>query len=135
MLIGQLLDFVLHAAFVVFGDFLVLDQLLERVVGVAAQIAHGNLGVFAFGADHFGQVTPPLFGERRHGNTDVVAHGDRVQPQIGIAYGFFYGAGHVLFPDLHADGTSVDQVDVGNLTDRHRGAVICDHDKIGRAHV
>src|SRR3546814_11272373 len=68
MLIGQLLDFVLHAAFVVFGDFLVLDQLLERVVGVAAQIAHGNLGVFAFGADHFGQVTPPLFGERRHGN-------------------------------------------------------------------
>src|SRR3546814_5799476 len=56
MLIGQLLDFVLHAAFVVFGDFLVLDQLLERVVGVAAQIAHGNLGVFARSEEHTSEL-------------------------------------------------------------------------------
>src|SRR5882672_2796132 len=40
MLVGELLDVVLGASFLIFRDGLVLQQLLERVIGVTAQVAH-----------------------------------------------------------------------------------------------
>src|ERR1043165_5436103 len=43
--VGQLLDLVLAATLVVLGDELVLGHLLGLLVGVAAQVAHGDLGI------------------------------------------------------------------------------------------
>jgi hypothetical protein len=43
VLVGQLLDVVAGTTLVVFGDFLVLDELLERFVGVATQVADATL--------------------------------------------------------------------------------------------
>ena len=49
--VGELLDVGLGAAGLVLGNLLVLQQLLDVVVGVAADVADGDLGVLAAGVD------------------------------------------------------------------------------------
>src|SRR5690606_5998231 len=46
--VGDLLDFGVAAALVVLADFLFLEQVLDLLVGVAADVADGDLGVLAF---------------------------------------------------------------------------------------
>src|SRR5258706_388015 len=42
--VGELLDLVLRAPFLVFGHGLAFQQFLERVIGVATRVAHGRCG-------------------------------------------------------------------------------------------
>ena len=51
VLIGELLNFSIGTAFVVFGNFFFLNERGNLVVGVTAQIADGNLSFFAFGTN------------------------------------------------------------------------------------
>src|SRR5690606_34925182 len=74
--VGQLLDFILHAALVVLGDFLVLHELFQGIVGLAADVADRHFGVFTFTTHHLGEVATALFGERGHRHADAVSHGD-----------------------------------------------------------
>ena len=64
--VGELLHVVLCAALFVFRGELVLQQLLQVLVGIAAQVAHGDLGFLAFVAGHLGQLAAALFGQRGH---------------------------------------------------------------------
>src|SRR5690606_10641109 len=82
MTVGQLLDFVLHAALVVLGYFFVLDEFLEGVIGLAAQITNGHLGVFTLTTNDFGEIAAAFFSECRHGHTDIVTHGHGIQAQV-----------------------------------------------------
>ena len=53
--VGQLLDVVLGRRSSSSEDGLRLQAILERAIGIAAQVAHGDLGVFAFVLDDLGQ--------------------------------------------------------------------------------
>src|SRR3546814_2221950 len=75
VLVGEFLDFILGATFVVFGNFLFLDQLLECLVGFAPQVANRNFRVLALAPGNLGQVAPPFFRKRRHGYANIVAPG------------------------------------------------------------
>jgi hypothetical protein len=46
--VGELLDLGLGATLVVLGDLLVLQQFLDLLVGIAADVADRDLGVLAF---------------------------------------------------------------------------------------
>src|SRR5690606_684065 len=61
-LVGDLLDLVLGAAHVVLGDLLFLQQVLDLLVGVAAHVADGDLGILALAGDDLGQVAATLLG-------------------------------------------------------------------------
>src|SRR6476620_5537557 len=74
-LVGQLLDLVLAAAFFVFGDLLVLQQFLDLVVRVAADVADRDLGVFAAGVHVLGELATTLFGKRGQVDADDGAGG------------------------------------------------------------
>src|SRR5690606_34881490 len=79
--VGELLDLVDGAPLVVFRDLLVLDELLQVLVGVAPQVADGDLGLLAFMPDDLDELAPALLGERRHRHADEVAAGRRIQPE------------------------------------------------------
>src|SRR5690554_3482598 len=124
--VGKFLDVILCATFFVFGNLFVLDHLFETVIGIAANVTHGDLGVLALGANHLGKVAATLFGKGRHRNANIVAHRNRVQTKVGITNRLFDRTNHVLFIRLHAQGACVDHVDVSYLTHRYRRAVILD---------
>ena len=66
-------------------DLLLLEQLLQVLVGVAAQVAHGDPRVLGLVLHHLGQLLAALFGQRRHRHADQVALRRRVQAQVGLA--------------------------------------------------
>ncbi|MDB5967123.1 MAG: hypothetical protein JWQ72_3623, partial [Polaromonas sp.] len=113
--VRELLNVVVGAALVVFRCQFVLDQLLDVVVGVPAQVADGHLGMFAFGADHLGELLAALFGHGRHRHADEVTLRRRVQPEIGITYGFLDLGAHAFFPWRNPDGSRIQQGHVGHL--------------------
>jgi hypothetical protein len=111
VLVGQLLDIILRTTLVVLGDFTPCSsRILELRIGIATQIAHGNLGILAFVLDHLDQVAAALFGQAPASARESVHPVRRIQAQIAIANGFFNLGCHVLFPWLHADGAGIDQV-------------------------
>src|SRR4051794_23759498 len=71
--VGDLLHLVERAALVVLADLLVLEQLLGVLVGIAAHVAHGHLGVLTLVAHDLGQLLAALLGQRRHRHAQQVA--------------------------------------------------------------
>src|SRR5438105_9226152 len=124
--VGELLQLVERAALFVLGDFLVLHQLLGVFVGVAAHVAHCDLGLFAFVPRHLGELAAAFFGQCRHRHAQQVALRRRVQAEIRFADRLLDLGAHALFPRLDADRAGVEQGDVGDLTDRQRRAVVVD---------
>ncbi len=54
--VGELLDFFLRTALLVFGGQFVLDQLLDAVIGITAQVANRHLGMLALGTHDLGEL-------------------------------------------------------------------------------
>ena len=67
-LVGHLLDLGLHALLVVLVDGPVLLGLLEVVIGVAADVADGDLLLLGVLAGDLGQLLAALLSERRDRN-------------------------------------------------------------------
>ena len=59
-LVGQLLDFIGGASFIVLTDFLVLQQFLQMGNGIATNIAYGDFTVFSFTSHQFDKLLAPL---------------------------------------------------------------------------
>src|ERR1039457_2999477 len=127
--VRQLLDLVVRLLVVVFGDLLVLGQLLHRLVAVAADVAHGHAMVLGHAVQFLDELLAPLFGERRYRQADDLAVVARVQPQIA-------GADHLLdqsdlgyVPWLDGDQVRFRDVQVGNLIE-WRGRTVVVHPKV-----
>src|SRR5690606_33205048 len=71
--VGEFLNVILRTALVIFRGFFVFDKAFDGLVGIATQIAHSDLGGFAFILDHLGQLLAALFGHGRHWHTDQIA--------------------------------------------------------------
>src|SRR6202790_3445398 len=128
--VGELLDVIACTTLVVLGDFLVLHELLQLLVGVTTQIAHCNLGVFAFALDDLRQLAAALFGQRGHRHADLIALRGGVQAEIRFTDRLFHHRHHLLFPRLHADRTGVDQRHVRYLRDGYARAVVVHLDMV-----
>src|SRR6267378_698244 len=70
--VGELLDFVLRSPFLVLGYGLAFQQFLERMIGVAARVAHGDLGIFTLVLVYLDQIAAALLGESGHRHPDHV---------------------------------------------------------------
>src|SRR5688572_8403542 len=124
--VGELLHLVLRATLLVLGYQLVLQQLLQVLIGVAAQVAHRYFGLFALVTHDLGELLAALLGQRRHRHAQQVALRGRVEAEVALANGLLDLGAHALFPRLHADRARVEQRHVGDLADRHRRAVVVD---------
>src|SRR3954469_7178566 len=63
--VGRLLDLVERAALVVLRDGVILQELLEAIVGVAAHLAEAVAGLLGELVHHLRHFLAPLLGERR----------------------------------------------------------------------
>ena len=68
--VGEVLNVLFRLLLVVFGQLTLLLRLLDKVDRVAADIADGNLGVFAVFFDLFGQLFSALLGQLRENQAD-----------------------------------------------------------------
>src|SRR5574340_78180 len=117
----------LGAALLVLGRGLGLDHILERTIGIAADVAYCDARAFGFVAHHLDQVAAAFFRQCGHRHPDDVAVSRRIQAEIAVAYRLFDLADHVVFVRLHAEGSGVDQRDTGHLRHRSRATVVVDH--------
>ena len=73
VLVGDLLHFVEAAPLVVFGDLVVLEQLLQPVVGVAADLADAVAAFFGVLVHELRELLAALLGQRRDRDADDLA--------------------------------------------------------------
>src|SRR5262249_34699320 len=71
--VGHLLDLVMRPAIVVFGDGLVLQQLLDGLVAVPADVAHRHAMILGYSMKLLDQLLAALFGQRRNRDADDLA--------------------------------------------------------------
>src|ERR1700683_4873766 len=86
---GELLDLGFRSAQFVFGDLLVLVDILEHVIGVAAVIADGDPIILGGLLDMLHQLFATILGQLRNRNANNLAVILRRQSEIGILNRFF----------------------------------------------
>src|ERR1700735_2887437 len=87
--VGQLLNLVVSPLVLVFGDLLVLEQRLDGLVAVAANVAQRHAMVLGDAVQALDELLAALLGEGRDGKPDQLAIVGRIQAQVGDANGFF----------------------------------------------
>src|SRR6267142_6587838 len=128
--VGELLDLVLRTSFLVFGHGLAFEQFLERMIGVAARVAHGDLGIFPLVLDYLDQIAAALLRETRHWNPYHVSVRRRIQAKIGLADGLLDRPEHLFFPRRYPERTGVEEAYVGDLRNRHLTPVVVHRDVV-----
>ena len=73
VLVGELLDALLGAALLVVADVAVVDELLQVVHHVAADVAHGDAALLGQVADDLDELLAPLLGQLRDRQADDLA--------------------------------------------------------------
>src|SRR5260370_134205 len=101
--VGHLLDLVVRAALFVFGDGLVFEEFLDRLVAVAADVADRHAMVLGYSVELFHQLLAALFVEGRNRDADQLAIVGGVQAEISRADGFFNGPNLRHYPPLDPD--------------------------------
>src|SRR5262245_18693236 len=71
--VGHLLDLVMRATVLVFRDDLVLEELFDRLVPIAPDVADGHAMILGYGVELLDQILAALFGQRRNRNADELA--------------------------------------------------------------
>ena len=122
-LVGDLLHLVEAPLLVVLRHLLVLGQLLQPIVGVAADDAHGVARLLGHLVDVAGQFLAALVGERRDGDADDLAVVVRVQAEVRGADGLLDRAHQRRVERLRDDHRRLGHRERGHLVERHAGAV------------
>src|SRR5215207_968318 len=87
VLLGEVVELLLRATDVVLTGLAVLGDAVELLLGPAADVADGHLGVLALGPRHLHQVAAALLGElREHQPQDLPVVG-RVDAEVAVAHG------------------------------------------------
>src|SRR5271170_4570701 len=96
--------FLLDAGFGAFGlvlrHFLVLEEGLQPLVGVAPLVADCHAVVLSLGADLLCNVLAPLLGERRDGQADELPIVHRGETEVGLAQRLLNLLDEALLPRL-----------------------------------
>ena len=83
ILVGQLLHILFCICQLVLGDLRLLLCCLPLINGIAANVADGNLGCFAFLGYLLDELLTALLGQRREAQTNQLAIVLRVDAQLG----------------------------------------------------
>ena len=111
------------APLVVFGDLVVLEQLLQPVVGVAAHLADAVAPLFGVLVHQLRQLLAPLLGQRGNRNADHLAVGGRIQAEVGAADGAFDRGDQRRIERLRDDHRRFGNRQRRHLIERHHRAV------------
>ena len=117
--VGQLLDLVLLVVGFVLGDLVVLLELLDPVVGVAADVAHRDLGVLADVLDDLDQVLRRSSVRGGIGSRINPAVVLGVEPEVRRPDGLLDLGDEGAVPRLDGDHARVGGADVGDLLHGH----------------
>ena len=109
---------------VILGDEFVFHQLLELFIGVTPNIANSNLALLTVGLDDLHQFLSPFFRESRHGHSNGIARGRRVEAEIGVPNGLLDRGHHLLLPWADADGSRIHQRECRDLREWSGIAVV-----------
>ncbi len=112
------------------AEILLFLLVAQVVVGVAADVADGDLGLVALLVDDFDEVLAALLGQR--GDDD--AQGDAViggvEAEVALLDGLLDVADRLLIPRLDGDGAGVGGVDRGDVLQGLRRAIVFDGDAL-----
>ena len=84
MLVRQLLDTLLGAVLIVLARLALVDELLEVVHDVPADVAHGDPPLLGHVADDLDELLAPLLGQLRDRQADHLAVVRRRQAEVGL---------------------------------------------------
>jgi hypothetical protein len=85
MRLGDAVEFFFGAGALVLAGLAVLDQPVKGLLGLAADVADGYLGVLALGLDDLDVFLAAFLGQLRDGDPDDVAVVGRVGTDFGVA--------------------------------------------------
>src|SRR5699024_4204724 len=130
VLLGQRFELLLRAGALVLADLLVLDQLLDGLLRVAAGAAHGDAALLGLGACELDVLLAAVLGERRQHHAEGVAVVRRVHTEVRLAQRGLdtRHRGLVVRGDDH--GAGLGELQGGQLVQRRRGAVVLDVDAL-----
>ena len=99
---------------VVLGHGMVLQELLQMLVGVAPDVADGDARVLGFVAHDLDEIAAAFLGQRRHRNADQITARRGIEPEVRVADRLFDGAELRLLIGLDDDETRLGDV-LGSL--------------------
>jgi len=132
--VGHLLDIVQGAALFVLADEFVLQQLLQVLIGVAADVARGHAVVLSYTVQALYDFPAALLGERRNRHPDQLAIVRRIEAQIRISNSLLDGGDLRYVPRLDGDQRRLGNVQIGHLIYRSRSTVIIYLEIVENAH-
>ena len=128
--VRELLHFVEPLLFVVFRNLVVLEELLEALVGVPAHLTDAVAPVLAQLVDVPRQLLAALFGQGRKGYAHDLAVVGWIQAQVGGADGLFDGPELRRIERLRDDQRRLRNRESRDLVQRHFRAVGLDVDAV-----
>src|SRR6476661_6012946 len=126
-------ELLLGAGALVLAHLAVLDQAVELVLGPAADVADGDLGVLALVAGQLDVVPAPLLGQLREHAADDVAVVAGVHAEVGVAQGLLDLVHGRLVERRDQDGARLGGLERGQLLQRGGRAVVVDHELVEHA--
>src|SRR6202042_1237833 len=126
--LGQLIELALRAAAVVLARVAVLDQLLDRVLGVPPDVADRDPAVLRLVPGDLDEVTAGLLGPLREDDPDDGPVIGRVHAEVAVADGSLDRTERGLVEGLDHDHPGLRHVERGQLVHRRLRPVVLDRD-------
>src|SRR5688572_4218657 len=124
--VGGLLDLVVAPALLVLGDFLVLGERLELVVGVAADVAHRHPRILRHLARGLHELLAALLGGRGHREPDDLAVVGGRDAEVGLRDGLLDLLELRDLPRLDDERARIGRGQRRHLADGRGGAIVVD---------
>src|SRR5215469_6220766 len=136
--VGEIVEFPLGPVDLVLTRFPAFDQLVQRVLGVPADVADRHPAVLRLVPCDLDVLPPALLGELGEDHPDDDAVVRRVHPEVTIADRLFDRAQRRLVERLHHHHPRFGDVERRQLVDRGLGAVVlgrdlAEHGRVGAA--
>ena len=97
---------------------------------VAADVAHRHAGFFSSVLDQLDKLLAPLLGQGRKRDADYLAVVGGVEPELRLLQRFLDGSDRVAIVRLHQQQSRFGGMDLSQLQERSRRAVIIDLDSL-----
>jgi hypothetical protein len=133
--LGEAVQFLFGAGALILAGLAVLDQLVEGFLGLAADVADGDLGVLALGLDDLDVFLAAFLGQFRNGDSDDIAVVGRVGADFGVAERPFNVAQGGLVERGDEDGPGVRDGERGELLQRGGGTLVFHQDLVVKSGV
>ncbi len=130
VLVGELLHLSLPAPLLVVPDLPVLDQVLEVLQDVAADISDRDLPVLAVAPDELDELLAALLGELGDRESDDLAVVRGREAEVGLHHRLLDRLDLGRVEGLHGEHARLGRADRRHVLERRRGPVVVDRDPI-----